>query len=132
MSSSKRWRRHCLLLLHYQKKKRNSKTVRLIVETPPPPPFIKGVEFSKFLQKRRSSGFSHKKGEVGKIGSILKAGVSLVFILTNSIQCYLFLSVWCVCVFCLFTPFLSIFFMFYRNNLILLHLINIYMTSKSE
>ena len=98
MSSSKRWRRHCLLLLHYQKKKRNSKTVRLIVETPPPPPFIKGVEFSKFLQKRRSSGFSHKKGEVGKIGSILKAGVSLVFILTNSIQCYLFLSVWCVCV----------------------------------
>ena len=80
------------------KKKKKFKSSQADSWDPRPPPFIKGVEFSKFLQKRRGSGFSHKKGEVGKIGSILKTGVSFVFILTNSIQCYLFLSVWCVCV----------------------------------
>ena len=29
-----------------------------------------------------------------------------------------------VCVFCLFTPFLSVLFVFYGNNLVLYHLIN--------
>ena len=65
--------------------------------------------------------FSHKKGGVSKVGWIvLKKLVSLIFILTNPSQCYLSLSIWCyVCVFCLFTPFLSVLFVFHRMNLIL-------------
>ena len=34
-----------------------------------------------------------------------------------------FLSVWCACVLCLFTPFLSISFVSYGKNLVLLNLI---------
>ena len=34
-----------------------------------------------------------------------------------------------VCVFCLFTPFLSVLFVFHRKNLVLLHLMNIYTIS---
>ena len=72
-------------------------------------------------KKMGGSDFFHKNGRVGKIGGVvLKRWVSLLFILTNPFQCYLSLSVWCVCVywgvrvcacvcvcvFCLFTPFL--------------------------
>ena len=86
-----------------------------------PPPFN---EFSKFSKKEGRGGgvsdFSHKKGGVGKIRFFLKkGGVSLIFILTSPFQCYLFLSVWCVCVFCLFTPFLSVLLVYNRKNLIL-------------
>ena len=63
---------------------------------------------------------SHKNGGVGKIGSlVLKKVVSIFFILTNTFQCYLSLSIWCVCVFCLFTPFLSVLFVFHSKNLVL-------------
>ena len=48
-------------------------------------PFIKGKErrlrFSKFSKKGGGSDFSHKKGEVGKIGT-----VSLI-VPTNPLQC---------------------------------------------
>ena len=50
----------------------------------------------------------------------------------HSFQCYLSLSVWCVCVFCLFTPFLSVLFVFHRKNFVLLHLMNRYETSTSD
>ena len=64
------------------------------------------------------------------MGVVLKkgkkeGGVSRIFILTNPFQCYLFRSVSClcvyvcVCVFCLFTPFLSELFVFHRKNLVL-------------
>ena len=37
-----------------------------------------------------------------------------------------------VCVFCSFSPFLSVLFMFHRKNLVLLHLMNRYTTAKIE
>ena len=37
-----------------------------------------------------------------------------------------------VCVFCLFTPFPSVLFVFQRTNLVLYHLINSYVTFTSE
>ena len=64
------------------------------------------LQIFKIFEKRGHSHFPHKNGGVGKI--------SLMFILTNPLQCYLSLSVWCVCVcvcvcvFCLFTPFLLV------------------------
>ena len=64
----------------------------------------------QFLKKGgEGSDFSHKKGGIGKIGGCFKkGGVSLVFILTDSFQCYLSLSVCCVCVFVLFIYTISI------------------------
>ena len=62
-------------------------------------------------------------------------GVSIIFIPVNPFH-YLSLSFWCVCVyacvFCLFTPFLSVLFVFHRRNLVLYHLINRFMTFTSE
>ena len=45
-------------------------------------------------------------------------------------QCYFSQSVWCVCVcvFCLFTPFLSALFVFHRKNLVFSHLMYRYTT----
>ena len=37
-----------------------------------------------------------------------------------------------VCLFCLFTPFLSVLFVFHRKSLVLLYLINRYMTSDEQ
>ena len=70
------------------------------------------------------SDFSHKKGGVGLIVGVVlkkKGGVLLTFILTNPFQCYLSLNVWWVgvCVFCLFTPFLSVLFVFHRKTLVI-------------
>ena len=48
------------------------------------------LQIFKIFEKRGHSHFPHKNGGVGKI--------SLMFILTNPLQCYLSLSVWCVCV----------------------------------
>ena len=45
-------------------------------------------------------------------------------------QCYISLSVWCV--FCSFTPFLSVLFVFHRKSLVLLHLMNRYTASTIE
>ena len=45
-------------------------------------------------------------------------------------QCYISLSVWCV--FCSFTPSLSVLFVFHRKSLVLLHLMNRYTTSTIE
>ena len=48
-------------------------------------------------------------------------------------RCYPSLSLWFVFfAFCLFTPFLSVLFMFLRKNLFLLHLMKRYTTSTSE
>ena len=69
-----------------------------------------GVEFSKFFEKRGSSDFSsHKNGGVGKIGGVVlenggRGGVSLNAIL--KLSSIIFLWVFGVRVFCLFTPFL--------------------------
>ena len=97
----------------------------------PSPPFCKGgggFSFRNFC-KKRGLDFSLEKS-VGKIGGSLKKGVTLIFILGNPFHCYLSLSVRCV--FCLFTPFLSVLFVFNRKNLVLLHLINRYMTSTNK
>ena len=45
------------------------------------------------FHKKGGSDFSHKNGGVSKIGGCVKKGVSLIFILANSFQCYLSLSV---------------------------------------
>ena len=55
--------------------------------------------------------------------------LSLIFMPTNAFQFYLSLSE-CWCLFCLFTP--SEFFVFHRKKLILLNLINWYVTSASQ
>ena len=52
----------------------------------PPPPFVGG--------NFRGSEFYHQKGDI--IGSCFKKGVSLIFILINTSQCYLSLSDGCV------------------------------------
>ena len=64
----------------------------------------KGVSVFKIFKKKGwHSHFSHKNGGVGKtvgnIGGVFlkRGGLSLIFILTNPFQCYLSLSVWCVC-----------------------------------
>ena len=107
------------------------------------PPFIKGrgeLNNQNFCKKRGGLDSSHKKvgfGKIGEGGCFKKWGESLV-IITNPFHCYLPLIVWCVCVcvcvcvFCLFTPFLLVLFVFHWKNLALLNLINIYMTSTSE
>ena len=97
----------------------------------PSPPFVKweGVSVFEIFAKRGGLDFSLEKS-VGKIGGSLKKGVTLIFILGNPFYCYLSLSVRCV--FCLFTPFLSVLFVFNRKNLVLLHLINRYMTSTNK
>ena len=74
----------------------------------------------KFL-KKTPSDFPHKKGGFGKIGGVLKKGVSLMFIRTNPFQCYLSLSVWCVCVLCLFISFPSALFVSQEQSGLSLH-----------
>ena len=89
-----------------------------------------GVEFS------RNSDFSHKEGGVGSIGEgvVLKKGGGITFFRTNLPFQILYFSACevCLCVFCVFTPFLSVFFVFYGKNLVLLNIINKYVTSTSE
>ena len=66
-----------------------------------------GLSFRHFEKKGGGEGgsdFSHKKGGIGNRGCFLKKGVgSLIFMLTNPFQCYLSLSVWCVCVLFIYT-----------------------------
>ena len=96
--------------------------------THPPPPFIKeGVELSKILQKMGAGQIFPIKSE-----GLVKQEVLLIFILANLFQSYHSPSVWCTCLFCLFIPFLSVFFVFHGKNLILLNLINRYMIFTSE
>ena len=86
-------------------------------------------EFSKFLQKGEVQ-FIPIRRRVRKMGRLFKKkGVSFIFILTKPFRWYLSLSNWCACVFCLFTPFRSVFFAFYGKNLIVLNLISISSTS---
>ena len=57
--------------------------------------------------------------------------ISLIFIITSTFPSYLCISE-CWCLFCIFTPYLSEFFVFHRNELISLnHLINWYLTFTS-
>ena len=91
-------------------------------------PFLKwgGFEFSRKRGEGGGSDFSHKKGGVGKIGGCFEKGwffSSLFFILTNPFQYYLLQSEWWF-LFSLFTPYLSVFFVFHGKNLFLLNLIN--------
>ena len=90
----------------------------------PPPPFSQEGGFYDFLnspEKKRVLNFSHKKGEVGKIGRYSKkGGISYV---SSSIM---FLCVFFF--FCSLTSFLSI-FVFHRRDLVLLNLISKYVTS---
>ena len=60
------------------------------------------------------SDFFHKMGGVGKIdeGYLKEGGISLINVRTNPYQCFLSLSVWFVCAFCLFTPFVLVLFVF--------------------
>ena len=62
--------------------------------------FSWGRKFSKFSKKE--SGFSHKKGGIGKKGDCFKRE-EITYFHTNPSQCYLSLSVWYVSVFCLLT-----------------------------
>ena len=77
----------------------------------------------KFNKKLRlgwggGSDFSHKKGGFGKNrGVVLKKGVT--YFHTNPFQYYLSECLFFLGVFCLFKPFLSVFFVFDRKNLIL-------------
>ena len=80
------------------------------------------LSFQNF-QKKRVSDFAHIKGGVGKIGGCFRKGGVITYFHINPFQCYLHLSVWCVC--CLFTPFLSVLFLFHRKNLVLQHLIKV-------
>ena len=87
---------------------------------PPPPP----SPSPPFLEKRRASDFSNKNGGGGgcfKKGGITCFHTSLLFPVLTFAEC---LVCECVCVFCLFTPFLSVLFVFYRKNLVFKHLIN--------
>ena len=76
---------------------------------------------------------SYKRfGGVGKIwGGYFKNWWLILIFNFNSFQCYLFLSVWFVCIY-LFTLLLSISLVFHWKNLVLLHLINRCMTSTSN
>ena len=76
-------------------------------------------ELSRFSWKGGgASNFSHEKGvkylgwviRVGKIWEVVLNMRSsyILFILTNSFQCYLSECLVCMCLFCLFTPFSSV------------------------
>ena len=85
------------------------------------------------FRKTKRFIFSRKRIRFGKIGrgrgGVLKKG-GITYSDTNEPFSVLSFSecLVCVCVFCLFTPFLSVLFLFYRKNLVLQHLINRYMT----
>ena len=97
------------------------------------PLYKRGVWFFEIYPKIGGSDFPHKKGGVGKIGwVVLIKGESLFFILNGLSQWYLSLSDSYMYVFCLFTAFLSVFFVFHEKKLVLLNLINKYMASASE
>ena len=97
------------------------------------PLYKRGVWFFEIYPKIGGSDFPHKKGRVGKIGwVVLIKGESLFFILNGLSQWYLSLSDSYMYVFCLFTSFLSVFFVFHKKKLVLLNLINKYMASASE
>ena len=61
----------------------------------------------------------------------LNKGVTLIFTLTNPFQSCLSVSEWW-CVFCLFTLHLSVLFVFHGKNLVLLNLIDRYVTSARQ
>ena len=73
----------------------------------------------KQSHKQLSDFSSHKNGGVSTLGGAVveKKGLSLIFILTFS--SVTFLRVCGVCVFCLFTPYLSLLFVFQKKNLAL-------------
>ena len=75
-----------------------------------------GLSFQNFW-KKSGSDFFHETGGVGKIGGVvLKKGVSLIFILPLSNVTFFWVFGVCVCVcfvYCLFTPFLSVLFVFH-------------------
>ena len=59
------------------------------------------------------------------------SNLSLILIITSISESYISLSE-CWCLFCVFTPYLSEFFVFHINTLILLNLINWYATSTGQ
>ena len=104
------------------------------------------------MEKEGVSEFSHQEAGAGKIGkNITYFNTNYPFRVLSFCECLVF-GVWCLvfgvclcvcvcacarvcmytCVFCLFTPFLSVLFVFHRKNLVLLNLINRYIISTSE
>ena len=75
----------------------------------------KGFQFSNFSKKRggiqifpiKMEGLVKQLGILG-VFFLKRGGLSLIFILTNPFQCYLSLSVWCVCVLFIYTVSISI------------------------
>ena len=65
-------------------------------------------------------------GEAG-LGSFRKEGIA--YFHTDYFQCYLWVFGVHVYMFCLYSPFPSVLFVFHGNNLFSLHIINRYMTS---
>ena len=96
-------------------------TYYIVVTTPSFHPFKKGRGrgwIFEILPKRCLADFYHKKGSVGKIvgDCLIKGGtLSLTFILTNCFQSYLLQSEWWF-VFCLFTPYLWILFVPWKES----------------
>ena len=93
---------------------------------------LRGVWVFEIFEERGGSGGRGQifpiKREFGKIGGgggwgvVLKKGVSLIFILTNPFWCYIsecLVRLYVIYVCCLFTPFLSVLFMFPKKNLVL-------------
>ena len=87
---------------------------------------------SELVQKGMLSFLKfYKKGGVQILA--LKRELSLIFILTNPFQCYLWKCLMCMCLFCLFVQFLlSVLFVFHERNLLLLNRIIRSMTYTSE
>ena len=88
------------------------------------------LSFRKFY-KKESLYFPRKKGGVGEIGwSCFKKGVPLIFLLTLS--SIIFLRVFGICVFCLFTPISTSIIFVSHEELCQQHQINRHMTSTSN
>ena len=92
---------------------------------------------SLFIKKGGGGGgsyFSHKKKGVGKIKVIVfKVGGTTYFHINQPFPMLSFFAcLVCLYVFCFFTPFLLVFFVYHRKKLVSLNLINRYVTSTSE
>ena len=102
---------------------------------------VHSSELSHFMQgelnflnfpKKWGSVFTHKKGGLIKQSGCFKKGppLSLIFVTFSTFQSYHSLSE-CWWLLCVFTPYLSEFFVFHRKS-ILLNLINWYVTSTNQ
>ena len=88
----------------------------------------RGLSFRNFLKKGWVQNFPIKI-RVGKIGGCSKIGaitnINLPFLKLSFSLCV-------VCLFCSFTPILSVFFVFHRKDIVFFNLVSRYMASASE